>query len=63
MFLALGFLSGSAVKFACNARALGSIPGSGRSAGEENGNPVLYFCLQNSMDRGARWATVHGAEK
>ena len=39
---------------------LGSIPGSGRSPGEGNGNPLQYPCLENSMDRGAWWATVHG---
>ena len=38
----------------------GWIPGSGRSPGEGNGNPLLYSCLENSMDRGAWWATVHG---
>ena len=38
---------------ACNAGDLGSIPGSGRSPGEENGNPLQYSCLENSMDRGA----------
>ena len=37
---------------ACNARDLGSIPGSGRSPGEMNGNPLQYFCLENPMDRG-----------
>ena len=37
-----------------------SIPGSGRSPGEGNGNPLQYSCLENSMDRGARWATVRG---
>ena len=37
----------------------GWIPGSGRS-GEGNGNPLQYSCLENSMDRGAWWATVHG---
>ena len=36
-----------------NAGDLGSIPGSGRSAGEGNGNPLQYYCLENSMDRGA----------
>ena len=45
---------------ACNAGNLGSIPGSGRSLGEGNGNPLQYFCLENFMDRGAWWATVHG---
>ena len=48
---------------ACNAEDPGSIPGSGRSLGEGNSNPVQYSCLENSMDRGAWWATVHGVEK
>ena len=39
---------------------LGSIPGSGRSPGEVNGNPLQYSCLGNLMDRGAWQATVHG---
>ena len=43
--------------------ALGSIPGSGRSPGEGNGNPLQYSCLENSMDRGAWLATVHGVAK
>ena len=38
----------------------GSIPGSGRSPGVGNGNPLEYSCLENSMDRGARWASVRG---
>ena len=42
---------------------MGSIPGSGRSPGGGNGNPLQYFCLENPMDRGAWWATVHGAAK
>jgi len=42
---------------------LGSIPGSGRSPREGNGNPLQYFCLENSLDRGAWWATVHGVAK
>ena len=37
---------------------LGSIPGSERSSGEGNGNPLWYSCLENYMDRGAWWATV-----
>ena len=49
--------------FACNARDLGLIPGSGRSPGEENGNPLQYSCLENSIDRGAWWATVLGISK
>ena len=36
------------------------IPGSGRSPGGEHGNPLQYFCLENPMDRGGCWATVHG---
>ena len=39
---------------------MGSIPGSGRSFGEGNGNPLQYSCLGNPMDRGAWRATVHG---
>ena len=46
-----------------DARDTGSIPGSQRSPGVENGNPSLYFCLENFMDRGAWWATVHEVEK
>ena len=41
----------------------GLIPGSGRSPGEGNGNPLQYSCLENPMDRGAWWATVHGVTK
>ena len=48
---------------AYNAGDLGSIPGSGRSPGEGNGNPLLYSCLENPMDGGAWWATVHGVAK
>ena len=48
---------------ACNAGDLGLIPGSGRSTGEENANPLQYSCLKNPMDRGAWWATVHGVTK
>ena len=48
---------------ACNAGDLGSIPGLGRSPGEENGNPLQYSCLENPMDGGAWWATVHGVAK
>ena len=44
-------------------RDTGSIPGLGRSPGKGNGNPVQYSCLENSMDRGAWQATVHGAAK
>ena len=48
---------------AYNARDPGSIPGSGRSPGEGNGNPLQYSCLENPMDRGAWWATIHGVSK
>ena len=48
---------------ACNAGDQGSIPGLGRPSGEGNGNPLQYFCLENSMDRGAWQATVHGVAK
>ena len=41
----------------------GSIPGSGRSPAGGNGNPLQYSCLENPMDRGAWWATVHGIIK
>ena len=47
-------------EYACNARDLVSIPGSGRSSGEGNGNPLQDSCLENPMDRGAWRATVHG---
>ena len=40
-----------------------SIPGSGRLPGEGDGNPLQYSCLENPMDRGAWWATVHGVSK
>ena len=43
-----------------NAGDRGSIAGSGSSPGEENGNPLQYSCLENSVDRGAWQATVHG---
>ena len=46
-----------------DARNMSSIPGSGRSPGEGNGNPLQYWCLENSMDRGDWWATVHGVTK
>ena len=56
----MGFPGGSEVKaFAWNAGDLGSIPGSGRSPGEGNGNPLQHSCLENPMDRGAWQATAH----
>ena len=44
-------------------RDVGSIPGSGRFPGGGNGNTLQYSCLENPMDRGAWWATVHGVAK
>ena len=46
-----------------NTGDVGSIPGLGRSPGTGNGNPLLYSCLENQMDRGAWWATVHRVAK
>ena len=48
---------------ACNAGDPGLIPGSGRSSGEGNGNPLQYSRLENPMDRGAWQSTVHGIAK
>ena len=48
---------------ACSARDSASIPGSGRSPGEGNGNPIQYYCLENSMEKGTWRATVHGGGK
>ena len=60
----MGFPGGSDGKeSACSAGDLGSIPGSGRSYGEGNGNPLQYSTLESHMDRVARWATVHGVAK
>ena len=60
----MGFPGGSEGKeSACNTGDLGLIPGSGKSLGEGNCYPLLYSCLENSMDRGAWWATVHGVTK
>ena len=60
----MGFPSGASGKNppanAGDIRDTGSIPGSGRSLGEGNGNPLQYSCLGNSVDRGAWWVTVHG---
>ena len=58
------FPGGSEVKkSACNAGDLGLIPGLGRSPAEGNGNPLQYSCLENPMEGGAWWATVHGVTK
>ena len=59
-----GFPGGSDGKeFAYNTREQDSVPGSGRSPGEGNGNPLQYSCLRNPMDRGAKQATVHGVTR
>ena len=59
-----GFPGGSNSKeSACNEGDQGLIPGLGRSSGGENGKPFQYSCLENSMDRGACQAIVHGVAK
>ena len=62
-----GFLGGASGKeSACNAgdsRDEGLIPELGRSPGDGNGNPLQYYCLKNSIDRGAWWAIVHEGDK
>ena len=61
---ATGFPGGSEVNAsACNAGELDSIPGSGSSPGEGNGNPFQYSCLENPKDGGAWWAPVHVVAK
>ena len=42
---------------------MGSVPGSGGSPGGGNGNPLQYSCLENAMNRGAWWGTVHGSQR
>ena len=49
-------------KSACSAEDPGLIPGLGRSSEEDNGNPLQCSCLENAVDRGAWWATVHGLQ-
>ena len=64
LYLPMDLPDGSAVKnLPANAGDKGSIPGSGRSPGEGNGNPLQYSCLGNPMDRGTLWARVHGVPK
>ena len=63
-FTGLDFPGGSDSKAsAYNVGDPGSIPGLGRSPGEGNGNPLQCSCLENPMDGGAWWATVHGVAK
>ena len=60
----MGFPGGSVVKIPpAKVGYVGSIPGWGRSPGGGHGNPLQYSCLENPMDRGAWWATVHGVTK
>ena len=64
IYTLLGFPGGSDGKeSACSVGDPGSVPGSGRCPGEGNGYPLQYSCLENSMDRGAWQATVHGVTK
>ena len=58
-----GFPGGSVDNLPANAGDMNSIPGQGRSPGEENGYPLQYSCLENPMDRGAWWATVREVTK
>ena len=61
LYTYMGFLYGSDVKEpSCNAGVPGLIPELGRVPGEGNGYPLQYYCLENSMDRGAWQATVMG---
>ena len=59
----MDFPGGSVKESACSAEDPSSIPGSGRSSGEGNGNPLQYSCLDNPMDRGAWQATLHGVKR
>ena len=60
----LGFTCSSVGKeSACKAGDLGLVSGMGRYPGEGNGNPLQYSCLENPLDRGAWWATVHGVTR
>ena len=62
--VSLGFPGGSDGKeSACNGGDMGLITRLGRSPGEGNGYPLQYLCLENSIDRGAWWAVVHGVAK
>ena len=64
IYVCMGFPGGSdGKKSAWSAGNPSLIPGSGRSPGEGNGKPLQYSCLENSMDRGAWWATVHGSQR
>ena len=63
-YIPMGFLIGPVVKnLPFNAGDTGLSPGSGRSPRKGNGNPLQYSCLENPLDRGTWWATVHGVTK
>ena len=59
----MGLLVAQLKESTCNAGDLSLVAGSGRSPGEGNSNPLQYFCLEDSRDRGAWWATGHGVVK
>ena len=60
----MGFPGASVVKnVPAIAANMGSIPGSEKSTGEVNGNPLQYPCLENPIDRGVWWVTAHGVTK
>ena len=61
--IGVGFPGGANGKNLGDVRDAGSIPGSGRSPGGGHGHPLQYSCLENPMDRGAWWDTVHGVAK
>ena len=61
--LAMCFPRGSEVKSPPAMQKTGSIPGSGRSPGEGNGNPLQWSCQENPLDGGAWQATVHGSQR
>ena len=63
IFVLSSLVAQTVKRLAYNVGDLGSIPGLGRSSGEGNGNPLQYSCLENPMDGGAWWATVHGVGK
>ena len=67
VFYKIGFPGGAVVKNlpgnAGDTRNSGSAPGPGRSPGVGKGNPLRYSCLENPINRGASWATVHGVAK
>ena len=66
VYMCMCMYGASGNESACQCRSLrvaGSVPESGRSHGGEHGNPLQYSCLENPMDRGAWWSTVHGVVK